>query len=215
MPDPADEWLVMSRLTAFLPLGDGRFVAAHILGRSRAIGDGATAALLEWFSVPRRIGALRAPIDAPHETLDRMIEQLRAAGLLRSPGQREDERLRSFYGLRLREPERANDADRSTSRSHPRWLCAEGGCAPASLAQLPDIETSLALSSSLAVLPLERGEVLVTHPLHTPVHMTSEIWALARRAFRSRKRCTFAAACNAGSCSGPRRRPRLRERARC
>jgi acyl-CoA synthetase (AMP-forming)/AMP-acid ligase II/acyl carrier protein len=180
MFEQTETWLVLSRLVGVLPLSDGRFVAAHILGRSRAVGDEAVASLLEWFSVPHKAGELCAPAGAPHDMLDQVIDQLRIASILRPAGHREHEQIQSFYRKQLREPGPAMHADPFTSTSHPRWLSSEGGSAPAALAQMPDVDTTLVLSSALAVLSLDDHELLVTHPLHTPVHMTRELWGLAK-----------------------------------
>jgi len=173
-----DAWLVRSRMIGALPLDDGRVIAAHVLGRSRVVADTTVVSLLDWFSVPRCPRMLRQLPGAPHELLDQTIGQLRGAGLLRRAGNGEVERIRAFYRARLREAPRPVYDTRASRPVRPRGLFPDGGDPPDDMVLAPDVATTLVRSSALAVLPLDDHEMLVTHPLYWPVHMTRELWLL-------------------------------------
>lgn len=177
-PPDAQEWWVLSRLVGMLDLGDGRFIAAHAFARTRVVGDEAVAAILQWFAVPR---SPRELFESEHEELGELghvLRQLRASGLLRAAGNQELERVRRFYRRRLPvSPVPTLVVGPSRSTGPVRSLLAGGGYAPTELVQLPGLDGALVLSSAVTVVELDDGEVLATHPLHTPVHMTAELWA--------------------------------------
>jgi acyl-CoA synthetase (AMP-forming)/AMP-acid ligase II/acyl carrier protein len=180
MLERSESWLVSSRLVGVLPLSDGRVVAAHILGRSWTVFDSSVASLLDYFAVPQRPRALREPVDAPHDLLDSVLDQLLDAGILRRAGSNEVERIRGFYREKLREATPSRTVDSPQALARPRWLVPTGGIAPEALTQTTGKDECLVLSAALATLAVGEDEMLVTHPLHAAVHMTGELWRLAR-----------------------------------
>ncbi len=155
--------LVRSGLVGVWPLEGGRHILWHVLGRTLAIADDDVLEAVRRFEVPLAASDFVATSGMEVDGAERLVQALREALVLRLSQHDEAEWIRFKYKERLAAlpsiPWRRRRA--STSAREP-------------------LPKSLVLAKAIVSIDLDDDEVLVTHPLGPPLHLTRRAFNVAR-----------------------------------
>jgi acyl-CoA synthetase (AMP-forming)/AMP-acid ligase II len=150
----------------------------HVAGDRQVVLSHRALAILGSFSLlhPRTAAQVAGALGVDEELITPLIEVLRQADLLQLPGERE--RLRALHRIAFADDELEMPAEVIDGRP------ADPAVDPAG-----DIRTgsTLVLSNAIAVVPLERGRVLLRHPLRRALLLEGSLWRVARSFRRPRR----------------------------
>jgi fatty-acyl-CoA synthase len=171
---------VRARRIARASISAEHTVLVHLLGDLKVVASARVLAVLDRFDVPKNTVEVAGELDTDIETVEAIAAILREAELLQPAGVRELAQIRALYKLRFDDrvvEEQALEHDRRCVH-RPDVTLRDGAPSP-----VIDDDTTLVLSPALAVLSLDRKEVLARHPLERCLHLEKTLWRIAR-AFR-------------------------------